>query len=273
MGVSHRLPNRRARVSDLREEAANPAPPWLRNAPVASADTTPPNESPPALRIPDGYELVKSHRPRRKPETSRGRAKVPFTSHEWDLIARYAPRFTYSRLGADAYGKGAKSDPNAATVDPTFAWRTCLFLRGSSIHISLLHTLRSSDVYEENRMLRVRWPRAKTEALQAPALMPRADFDEWVRGYLDAPKPANEQAYTHMFEQLEAFIAGESGERLQINSLRFRHTAFVRWLEPPYRFPPKTVCQWGRTTLRTLTLYWNPEESELAARLNASGVA
>lgn len=260
-------------TGDPVHEAADARPPWLRAEP---------------LRVPEGYELRKVPTPRPKPLTHRGRSKVPFTRFEWGLIEHWAPKFVYSMLGASAYGIGARGDPNAAFEDPTFAWRTCLFLRASTIHISLLHELRSSDVYEDDSaLLRVRWPRAKTQALQAPALLPRAHFDEWVRDYLDTPKPATRQAYDHMLGALSDFIEvstrkprpngkpGEfdPGDRVKLNPLRFRHTGLVRWLDPPYRFPPRLVCQWGRTTLRTLTMYWNPEEPEIAARLKESGVA
>lgn len=264
-------------TADPLSEALEARPPGLREDPGAAP-----------LRVPDGYELRRVPTPRPKPKTRRGRAKVPYSRHEWELIARWAPRFTYSRLGAEAYGEGAHSDPNRTFEDATFAWYTCAFMRGSSIHVSLVPRLNASDVYEDDHgLLRVRWPRAKTEHLQAPALLPREEFEPWVREYLDRPKPASDQAYAYLFDRLSDFIEQstrtpreggkpgefEPGERIKLNALRFRHTALVRWLEPPFRFPPATVCQWGRTTLRTLVRYWNPEEPELAARLKASGLA
>jgi hypothetical protein len=250
-------------------------------------DTSAASESASTFRVPEGYRLVENKPPRPPPKTRRGRSKVPFSRHEWALIAQYAPRFVYGRQAASAYGPGGQSNPNDVIPDPTFAWQVCRFLRGSSIHISLLHTLRSSDVYDdESGLLRVRWPRAKTEALQSPGLVPRAEFDGWVRPFLDFPKPATEQAYSHMFDRLSDFIEHETrhprpdgsgaydpGERIKINGLRFRHTAIVRWLEPPFRFPPTTVCKWARTTMRTLTLYWNQGDPELANRLKDEGLA
>ncbi len=216
--------------------------------------------------IPEGYELTKVHKRRPRPKVDRGVAKLPFAGEEWSLIEKYAPTFEWESRGARRGGERGE-------LQPGFTWDLCLVLRGGAGHISTVGILTSDSVFEDGKFLRLRWvrPKESRQKLVWPPLLPRSDFDPWVRRFLDLPKPKTEQAYSHLFRSLSDHIEKESGRRVKINGLRFRHTGFVRWLHE-FNIPRRTVCVWGGTTERTLSFYDNPPDSDIAEMLEGKGL-
>jgi hypothetical protein len=231
------------------------------------------------LLIPDGYELTKSRTPRPAPLTHRDRAKLPFSPEEWSLID------THSRtMGWEI--RGSRTGGRSGWIAPGFPWFVCAFLRGSCAHISVLPRLNSSDVYDdpETGWLRVRWSRPKEsiQKLVPPPLLPRDQYETWVRDFLDMEKPTTEQAYSHMFAALAVHIEqqtrtiGDQGQSLpgrliHINGLRFRHSGMIRWLHE-YQVSRRAVCSWAGTTERTLNFYDNPPDADVALSLAARGI-
>jgi hypothetical protein len=229
------------------------------------------------VTIPVGYKLVEDKPKRPAPKSNRGVSKLPFSPEEWALIDEHSQTMPWEIRGSRRGGQRGE-------FNPMFVWELCHFLRGTAAHISMVYLVGPGDVYEEHGFLRIRWPRPKDSVhkLVDPPFLKREEFESWVREFLGETKPKSEQAYSHLFRSLADHIERETrvisrdgsvapGRRVKINGLRFRHTAFVRWLHD-FGIPRRTVCVWGGTTERTLNYYDNPPDADISEMLAAKGL-
>lgn len=182
---------------------------------------------PPGVRKED----IPEHAP-----TPRGAAKLAFTKGELQAILETAARMPWTlRSGPDYRTHGEYVPDFEGRTDGSFVDRTVRVLLFTGVHISLLPHLRSTNLHRAPEgWLEVEWHRTKRTVGGRQRLMTAVVptwAEDWIAEYLDLPKPTASRSYHYMLARLSDQILKERGIRIQINPLRFRHTAGVLYVE------------------------------------------
>ncbi|MCI4323792.1 MAG: site-specific integrase [Thermoplasmata archaeon] len=127
--------------------------------------------------------------------------------------------------------------------------------------------LSSQDIRSEGGEVYLVWRRPKT---QRPVMVPvPADIRPWLAEWLDAPRRTQRTSYNHLFNQLADDLA-RKGLSIQINPLRFRHTAAVRFIHE-YEMTPDDTCELLGVSPSVLAQYTRRAPGEMAKDLRSRG--
>jgi integrase len=127
--------------------------------------------------------------------------------------------------------------------------------------------LSSQDLRMEGGELYLVWRRPKTER---PLMVPvPVELREWLPDWLDAPRRRQRTSYNHLLNELARRLEAK-GRPIQINPLRFRHTAAVRFIHE-YRMTPDDTSELLGVSPSVLAQYTRRAPGEMARDLRSRG--
>jgi hypothetical protein len=210
---------------------------------------------------------------KRKKVISRTEAKKRFNDSELSLIYRFAPRMIHSLRVSARASDGSYLPGFETTPVPEFVSQTIEVLVTTACHISSLPELKPAAISDgaehgfPGRLI-LDWVRPKNKAIVHVPLP--ESLEPWIRSYLALEKPKTEVAYFQIFRRLSDIIFEETGTRIHINPLRFRHTG-IFGLKHTYNLTDRETAVMAGTTIRTVQIYASEDSDRVIERIFARG--